>query len=592
MPTLKDILPQNLITELTPAEEAILDKAMKGEAADFTTGDKETDDPNSADNWGVDRTIRPEFMYWLCTDEGASKLVHARGIRITGAKVPGELDFDSASIKRPLVLFGCAVGEIILRDAETRFVGFIGCTTGPITADRISTNGSFFLRYTKTTGEVRLTGADIGGDLDCIGAELENCGKYAFKADRVKVSGSVFLRVKKATGEVRLIGADIGGDLDCIGAELENCGKNAFSADGVTVKGNVFLNVKKAAGEVSSIGADIGGDLDCIGAEFENSGKNAFTADRVKVSGSVFLKVKKATGEVRLLGADIGDDLDCTDAEFVNPGGSALTCENTLIKNRLFLTNMKPIQGRLDLLNVQAGALVDDESGWPDEGKLEIDGFQYGGLPGDETPKTAEKRLEWIRLQPEKPFKPRPYEQLAKVFRDMGCESDAKDVLIAKQEDLLRLGELDHWQRFCNRFLGITLRHGYSPWRVLGFAVAVVLLGWLLFGFAYDKNIMRPTIDDVYTNAEYDGAEPALFGGPQPTALCKNLEDYPRFNPLVYSLDVFLPVVDLHQENRWLPVRDTPDGWKFRLWLWLHIIFGWASTTLLVVYMTGLVRND
>ena len=60
----------------------------------------------------------------------------------------------------------------------------------------------------------------------------------------------------------------------------------------------------------------------------------------------------------------------------------------------------------------------------------------------------------------------------------------------------------------------------------------------------------------------------------------------PLFNPIVYSLDSFVPLIDLHQAKYWLPT-----GLLLRTYHWLHIIAGWALTSLLVVGMTRLVRK-
>ena len=59
----------------------------------------------------------------------------------------------------------------------------------------------------------------------------------------------------------------------------------------------------------------------------------------------------------------------------------------------------------------------------------------------------------------------------------------------------------------------------------------------------------------------------------------------PNFNAIVYSLDTFAPLIDLHQAKYRLPT-----GWFLRAYLWVHIILGWVLTTLLVVGLTGLVQ--
>ena len=742
MSTLRNILPEPLSEGLTPAEEIVLDKAMRGEPADFTTGDEKADDPKNAGTWGPDRTIRPEFLYWLCTLDDATKNVHAKGVIIIGAKIDGDMDFGSSTLHRPLLLVYCAIGEIVLYIAETRFLNFSGCTTGPIMADGLSAKGPLFLKGTKVTGEVRLIGAEIDGVLDCAGAEFVNKGDdnlsidkkrelIAFNADRVEAKDGMFLNDVKATGEVRLLGADIGGDLVCAGAQFDNPDGNAFSADRMKVKGTVFLrkakaagavrlpgadiggdfdcenaefnnpsgmalnaiglrakggvylrNVFKATGEVNLLGADITGSLDCTGAKFENPNGHAFNADRIKVTGGVFLKVIatgtvrlpgadiggdfdcegasfsnpsrealkanglktkgsvylrngfKAIGEVHLIGANIGGDLDCTVAVFENKGlnafsadrtkvkggvflrktkasgfvsligvdisgdlectrsefenteGLALACEKARINGVLFLDEMKPLQGVLDLMHAKVGALFDDNTGWPEEGKLCIDGFEYVTLAGPSGSKTTTERLRWLRLQPKKDnqgsnlFIPQPYEQLAKVFRQMGHESNSIKVLIAKYDDMLKYGNLSCIETVLRWLYGITMAHGYKVWRgAIAALVLLFIIGISVFNRADNIGVMQPSKERVYMDDSYK-------------VLHMMPPEYPTFNPIVYSLDTLLPIVSLHQEDYWLPDANKPCGTTIRWYFWVHIALGWVFTTLAVASLTGLVRKE
>ncbi|MBZ0325221.1 MAG: hypothetical protein K8F57_03405, partial [Alphaproteobacteria bacterium] len=68
--------------------------------------------------------------------------------------------------------------------------------------------------------------------------------------------------------------------------------------------------------------------------------------------------------------------------------------------------------------------------------------------------------------------------------------------------------------------------------------------------------------------------------------------DYPVLDPMIYSLDVLLPIVDLHQESYWLPSVNKPYGALARWYMWLHIAVGWIFTTLAVAGFTGLVKKD
>ncbi|MDA8171402.1 MAG: hypothetical protein M0Z48_06175 [Nitrospiraceae bacterium] len=113
------------------------------------------------------------------------------------------------------------------------------------------------------------------------------------------------------------------------------------------------------------------------------------------------------------------------------------------------------------------GQLEDCKEIWPLKGQLHLDGFEYRALTGEYTPKTSGERLAWLRLQPEKPFYPQPYEQLAMVFKRMGHESERREVLIAKQNDLRKNGELSCLARAWNWLLGVFVGHGYRPWKIL-----------------------------------------------------------------------------------------------------------------------------
>ncbi len=97
-------------------------------------------------------------------------------------------------------------------------------------------------------GAVRLSGAHIGGSLDCDGASLRNDSGPALYADRLQVDQAMFLRdgfTATGSGElgaVRLIGAHIGGHLDCTGADLRNDSGPALVAYGLQVGQDMYLS--------------------------------------------------------------------------------------------------------------------------------------------------------------------------------------------------------------------------------------------------------------------------------------------------------------------------------------------------------------
>ena len=106
-----------------------------------------------------------------------------------------------------------------------------------------------------TAGAVNLRGAHIDGSLDCDGANLRNDSGPALSADDLQVGQGVNLRngftaTRTSTrtflptgspGAVRLTGAHIGGSLDCTEASLSSDSGPALSASGVQVGLTMFL---------------------------------------------------------------------------------------------------------------------------------------------------------------------------------------------------------------------------------------------------------------------------------------------------------------------------------------------------------------
>lgn len=67
---------------------------------------------------------------------------------------------------------------------------------------------------------------------------------------------------------------------------------------------------------------------------------------------------------------------------------------------------------------------------------------------------------------------------------------------------------------------------------------------------------------------------PTNASDPAPTAdHCT--PNYECFEPWLDSLDVVLPVVDLHQESNWLPSAANPWGDWYRALTWALVAIGW-----------------
>ena len=535
---------------LTTAEEKLFRAVADGSLADYRAKKPEDNDLSNAKNWPAERSLKSVRITWLCINKEASGLVMHKGIQIRGIRIDGELDLQSKEVAFPLVIMeGAILDGIDLRHAEIRMLSLYGTHVGQIKADGLKVNGSVLLfKGFKAVGGVRLVGATIGGQLACENGEFVNPNGYALEASSLKVESSVYLRDGfKAEGEVCLINATIG-QLDCNNGQFINPDGYALNADALKVEGSILLrNGFRAEGQVNFRGATIGGQLACTGGQFINPNGKAINADSLKVKSHVFLNDGfKAEGKIDLVGAKIGG---CFKWHKVD----------------------SPEQVTLDLRSAIIGILNDEPNSWPNKGKLLLNGLTYSDF-FDNCPKDAKTRIEWIRRQYNKKsvsFHPQPYEQLAEVLQKNGHENNAKKILIAKNKDKVKWGpKLTFGECLWYRIFGPMIGYGNRPlwafykglcgvWFV-GSILFWILVGWILFLIEHRK---YPAIDSTNNNS-------------------------PKFNPLVYSIDTFVPLVNLYQAKYWLP-----KSWFFRLYHWIHIGAGWILTTLLVLGLTGLIRK-
>ena len=114
-------------------------------------------------------------------------------------------------------------------------------------------------------GPVDLAGATIGGTLNCSSGTFADTGvkdKYALNAQSAKINGSVYLSGKfHADAQVDLSGATIGGSLDCTNGQFAKGGINseyALNAESATINGSVSLTEGfEANGPVRFSGANV-----------------------------------------------------------------------------------------------------------------------------------------------------------------------------------------------------------------------------------------------------------------------------------------------------------------------------------------------
>ena len=550
---------------LLPAEEEVVSRLLSGNLDRLGDGVlPRSDDPA--------RVIRAPFLRFLILGGEEGCRPHEKGIRLGGAWIQGVLDLEACRVPRDIWLKDC------------RFDAVPVLTSSVI--DR---------------------------------AFLDGSSLPGLQAERLDVRGGLYLRGAQVDGEIRLTDAHLGGNLECDGAVIKSLGGFALNAEGIDVR-NAFFRGTDFRGGINMRGARLGGDLDCTGAIVFHPDEVAVAAEAVEVGGSILLRSATIDGEVRLLGARIGGDLNCTSTVISNPGHDALQISRAVVEGAFFLRKDAQVNGILAMTGASVGTIHDEAPCWPRKGDLLLNRCRYGAFIG--APVDAESRLDWLSRQvPERwgeDFWPQPYEQLASVFREMGHHEDANTVLIEKERRQRRArrkrARNPLWRAAlaaADGVLAVTVAYGRQPLLALAWLAFFWALGVGVFGYAERQGAFKPNSPVVlrareWTLCGFDRSEQRLLAASQEVA--SGLADkgetqlacfrrqweassYPRFNPWIYSLDVLLPVLEMDQKTFWRPDPLKPSGEAALRYHHFQSLVGWMLSLLAIAGFSGLVKS-
>jgi hypothetical protein len=550
---------------LTHAERAMLAFADSGnvERGEFAIAGSSaapadpSNDPKHADEWPHERDIRASLIAWLCEDPEVTPLINRVGIKILAARIVGGLDLSYVRVPFALEIRNCSIAQrILLVGTEIPHLDLNGSYVSEIDAIGLIVHGDLDLANGfHASGETRIEDARIDGTVDCNGgyfhhskvslSQYSGALKPALILDNSTIGSSVALAFGfRSDGAVLIRNTSVADDVDMFGALMSNPHNVAFRCN-FSSFGSVWIGSPPVQ--------DWG--------NFDSDGLVEFVAAKIRtgivVNGARFL----------------GSPADSHGFSASGMNGAFLFWKNVQLQNGAIV----------DLGIAHVGVLLDEEKSWPAPGNLLIDGFTYDSF-GAGSPVDVKTRMRWISLQPQAraAFRPQPYRQLAKVYRESGFENEAVQVLIAEQD--ARYAGFGPLGRLWGAFLKGTIGYGHRPLRAIFWSLAVVLLGTIVIAIAKSADVMRRT---------YPENAPAAAD-----------DHYERLYPLLYSLDVFLPFVNLHQEHYWWPkatakgnfallgYRLTLPGSLVLYYLWLQIIAGWLLSAIFVAGVTGLIRND
>jgi hypothetical protein len=481
------------------------------------------------------------------------RLTVTQSMQCQGLQADGAVDLIGASIGGSLSFSGAKLGG----SPEGYALAAHGITVG----QSMSCDAGF-----QADGAVGLSGANINGRLGFDGAKLRGKGDKALLAYGLTVRQSMFCgNGFEADGGVRLSSAHIGETLAFDGAKLSgtkagNKVSAALVAFGLTVDQNMLMSNVQTDGTVQLYDSQVNGTLTFDGSIVRGKGAQALAANGLTVSQNMFCANGMQTeGIVSLVGAKIGGTLEFSGARLRGTAGDSriddvLLAHGLTVGQNLICREGFQAEGAVNLHNARVGALYDSQASWPE--RLNLEGLVYDELKS--APEvTVRQRLGWLQRDP-RDYVPQPYEQLAAFYRSAGQPEQARTVLIAKQwrrrKTLHLPGKIWNW------LLYLTVGYGYRPW-----LAGVWLAG--LFGFT-NWLLLRIQMAQLL----------------DPTN--ENEAQQPAFHSVGYALDLLLPIVNLGQEDAWIP-----RGWAV-YWTWGFILAGWVLTTAVVAGLSGIFKRD
>ncbi len=376
---------------LTPAELILLESAQAGTTAQISTTVPNLKAP------GV--LIRAALLRYLILGGCKDFRTQPSGMTVNGGWIGGTLDLSYTTAHGPIDFFNCRFAD------RPQFV-------------QLKADGLAIVGCTMSDG---------------------------MNAARIQLSGNLTLNGSRIDGKVSLSGSAIKGHLSCTQAVLRNAEGSALKAQGMKVASSVLLEGTTATGQVSLLGSQIGGQLVAIGVAFHNPEGHALNAQSTQVRGDAFLRYASIDGQISFMGAEISGVLDCSHASMRNPEGDAFNAQRLIVREGFIWRRMQAVAGAVDLTSAHVGDLWDDPESWAKCERLYLSGFIYDVLHGAIN---IPDRLAWLKkgAVSRREFYPQPYEQLAKLLRDTGHRSDARAIMVAKEQEQ-RKASRARWRR-------------------------------------------------------------------------------------------------------------------------------------------------
>lgn len=586
------------LPELTQAEGRLREAFSQGGHVVVGPESGPGADAAGGESWAPEGTVRAEVLRDLLLSQARPPAM----LSISGAKITGPLNLDFLPIGCPVRLAGCwFAAPVTARWAQLRLLDLSGSVLPGLDLDGSHINGPLRLGRSRVQ-DLSAVHATVKGDVILDGAVLTRSGdeaEAAMVAHTLTVGGGLHARDLTAEGGIVLRTARITGNLNLENAHLTGGPGPALHCTDIEIGSDLLARNATIEGEIRLSGGSFAGPVNLHGATITHPGQVAFAAqhaqlgellrmthttvhgltrlETVRISGALLLadahldnpgevaldaaaaqigridaERLRADGTVNLRGAVVSGQVNLAHADLSAPASAesptsaravALRASSCTI-GELWLISSR-IQGVLNLRRSQIGQLyLTPEAA---QGPIRTDGLTYASL----LPRLpAEQRIRTLQADPDG-YLPQPYQQLAASYLAVDDDVAARAVRLAGQRR--HRATLPWHTRIWGHLLDVTVGYGYQPGRAARWLTLLTVVGTIVFGLHHPLPL-KPG-------------------------------ETPDFNPLVYTLDLLLPIIDFGQEKAF-----KPQG----LYQWLSYLLiasGWILASTVVAGLSRTLRR-
>ena len=312
------------------------------------------------------------------------------------------------------------------------------------------------------------------------------------------------------------------------------------------------------AAEVNAAQMEITGVFTAREAHFNSpTGSVDFTS--LKTGGDAFFTRATFAGPVTFQSAHLAENWRLDGSQFTNPM-ALIKFEEMKVGSAATLVGCR-FAGYVSFKDARFGALDFSKVTWPTahDGHpwLWLNGLIYGRINAGSEKDSWRNLYDLVqRTAHGSAYSADVFTRLEDFYRKLGYPRQADTFFRAqkKREREEVLGRFAWaWSFFLEQFVG----YGRSPERAIFWSVVIVGIGCVMF----QPHRMEPQ------KAEYRGRKYSAFW---------------------YSVDVYLPIIKLHDAEIWKPKEDYV---LTNVWRRIHTILGWALIPIAIATWTGMLSH-